>query len=327
MKAVWIAAALCAAFAARAQAQAQMQTQWQLATGYGNGTFHTLNLLQFAKEVEQASQGQLHIEVRPNNTLVKLADIPKAVEDGRVQAGEAIMTTFAVEVPIAGADAVPFVVRTYADARRMWQLQRPLIDEHFNRIGLKALYAVPWPPQGLFSITAVRAKSDFAGTRMRTYNPTTVRIAGLLGAKPVDVAMVNVNRALSANQMDSMITSALTGVENEVWGKIRYYYDIDAWFPKNIVFVNRKAFDALPPLAQKAVEKAAVDAEERGWEMSKAAANASVLELQRNGIKVERAPADFNSELKRLGERFSVEWVNAVGYEANKIFVPYYFQR
>ncbi|MNL79120.1 hypothetical protein D3C87_2056580 [compost metagenome] len=50
-------------------------------------------------------------------------------------------------------------------------------------------------------------------------------------------------------------------------------------------------------------------------------------ELQRKGIKVERAPAELEAELKRLGERFSREWVQSVGNEANKIFIPYYFQR
>jgi TRAP-type C4-dicarboxylate transport system substrate-binding protein len=209
----------------------------------------------------------------------------------------------------------------------MWELQRPLIDGHFARKGLKALYAVPWPPQGLFSIAPVRAAADFKGTRMRTYNPATVRIAEMLGAAPVDVPMVEVNTALSAGKPDSMITSALTGVENQVWGQIKQYYGINAWFPKNIVFVNQQAFDALPPPVRDAVTQAAQSAEARGWAMSEAIADESVGELQRKGIKVERAPAELDAELKRLGERFSREWVQSVGNEANKIFIPYYFQR
>jgi len=219
------------------------------------------------------------------------------------------------------------LVRSYADARRLWDLQRPLIDGHFAAKGLKALYAVPWPPQGLFSIGPVRSSADFKGTRMRTYNPATVRIAELLGATPVDVPMVEVNKALSAGKLDSMITSALTGVENQVWGQIKQYYGINAWLPKNIVFVNQQAFDALPPAARQAVTQAAAEAETRGWALSAAVAEESVGDLQRKGIKVERASAELDTELKRLGERFSREWVQSVGNEANKIFIPYYFQR
>lgn len=303
------------------------QAQWKLATGYRAESFHTRNVVQFAQDVERASSGALRIEVHANNALFKLGDIPQAVQEGKAQAGETIMTSLVRDMPIAGADAVPFVVRSYADARRMWDLQRPLIDTHFAAKGLKALYAVPWPPQGLFSIAPVRSSADFKGTRMRTYNPATVRIAEMLGAAPVDVPMVEVNKALSAGKLDSMITSALTGVENQVWSQIRQYYGINAWFPKNIVFVNQQAFDALPASVRQAVTQAAAEAEARGWAMSAAVAEESVAELQRKGIKVDRAPAELDAELKRLGERFSREWVQSVGNEANKIFIPYYFQR
>ncbi|TWG38432.1 TRAP-type C4-dicarboxylate transport system substrate-binding protein [Acidovorax delafieldii] len=303
------------------------QTQWKLATGYRAESFHTRNLVQFAQDVERASAGALRIEVHANNALFKLNDIHQAVQEGKAQAGETIMTNLVRDIPIAGADAVPFVVRSYADARRMWDVQRPLIESHMASKGLKALYAVPWPPQGLFSINPVRSSADFKGTRMRTYNPGTVRIAELLGATPVDVPMVEVNQALSAGKLDSMITSALTGVENQVWGQIKQYYGINAWFPKNIVFVNLQAFDALPAPTRQEVTKAAAEAETRGWAMSAAVAEESVAELQRKGIKVDRAPADFDAELKRLGERFSREWVRSVGSEANQIFIPYYTQR
>jgi len=303
------------------------QTQWKLATGYRAESFHTRNIVQFAQDVERASAGALRIEVHANNALFKLGDIPQAVQDAKAEAGETIMTSLVPGMPIAGADAVPFVVRSYADARRLWDLQRPLIEGHFAQRGLKVLYAVPWPPQGLFSVAPVKSAADFKGTRMRTYNPATVRIAELLGATPVDVPMVEVNQALAAGKLDSMITSALTGVENQVWGQIRQYYGINAWFPKNIVFVNQKAFDALPAPVRQAVTQVAAESEARGWALSETIAQESVGELQRKGIQVGRAPAELDAELKRLGERFSREWVQSVGNEANKIFIPYYFQR
>lgn len=159
MKTVVLLAALAVAPVLHAQ------TQWKLATGYRAESFHTRNVVQFAQDVERASAGALRIEVHANNALFKLGDIPQAVQDGKAQAGETIMTSLVRDMPIAGADAVPFVVRTYADARRMWDLQRPLIEGHFARKGLKALYAVPWPPQGLFSIAPVRSAADFKGTR------------------------------------------------------------------------------------------------------------------------------------------------------------------
>lgn len=318
--------ALCAAALGHASS-VMAQTTWNLATGYRAESFHTQNIMQFSRDIDQATAGQLKIQVHPNNTLAKLSEISQAVQQGKAEAGETIMTSMVKDIPIAGADSIPFVVGSYKDAERMWKLQRPGIEKHFAQRGLKLLYAVPWPPQGLHSSKPVRSLSDFKGTQMRTYNSTTLRIAEMLGAKPVDVAMVDVGKALAEGRMDNMITSALTGVENKVWGPIKYYYEINAWFPKNVVFVSSKAFDALKPATRNMVVKAAADAETRGWQASQALAGSATEELRQNGIKIERIPGDLEQEIKRMGEKFSREWVRSVGNEANDIFVPYYIQQ
>jgi TRAP-type transport system periplasmic protein len=299
---------------------------WNLATGYRAESFHGRNLSQFADDVKAATQGQLKIELHANNSLVKLADIRSAVEGGKVQAGESIMSGLTKDIPTSGADSVPFVVGSFADASKLWRMQRPLTEKAFDKRGLKVLYAVPWPPQGLYSKKPIATLQDFRGTKMRTYNPSTQRIAELLGAQGQDVPMVEVGKAMREGRIDSMITSAVTGAENKVWSDIRYYYEINAWFPKNIVYVNSKAFAALTPVNQKAVLLAAANAEKRGWEMSQKAAFDSTEELRANGVKIDRIPREIEGALKRLGEKFSREWVASVGQEATEIFMPYYFE-
>ena len=318
MKTILIAA-LCAASVAHAQ------TSWKLATGYRAESFHTENISQFSREIATATKGQLAIELAPNGSLFKLADIRQAVEEGKLQAGETIMTSMVKEIPIAGADSIPFVVGSYKRAQRLWELQRPGMEREFAQRGLKILYTVPWPPQGLYTTRPVKTMGDFKNMKMRTYNQTTVRLAEMLGATSVDVAMVDVGKAANEGRMDAMITSAVTGVENKVWGPLKHYYEINAWYPKNIVFVNAKVFDALAPDARSAVLKAAADAEGRGWPASEAVAQSATKELQANGIKVERISGELENDLKRMGERFSREWVRSVGHAASDIFVPYYF--
>lgn len=320
---VFAIAALLAAGACLAQNSAP--TTWKLATGYRAESFHGKNLSQFAMDVKALTQGKLQIELHPNGSLVKLPEIRAAVEADKLQAGESIMSGLTKEIPTSGADSVPFVVSTYADAQRLWKAQRAPTEKAFAQRGLKVLYAVPWPPQGLHSKKPILTLQDFKGTTMRTYNPTTLRIAELLGAKGQDVPMVEVGKALKEGRIDSMITSAVTGAENKVWGDIKYYYEINAWFPKNIVYVNVKAFSALSAPAQKAVLDAAAQAEQRGWQLSQKAAADSTEELRANGVKIERIPREIESALKRLGEKFSREWVTSVGQDATAIFTPYYF--
>ena len=104
------------------------------------------------------------------------------------------------------------------------------------------------------------------------------------------------------------------------------YADAQRLWQKNIVFVNAKKFDALKPAVQKAVLDAATTAETRGWAKSQQVMVDATNELRAHGIKVERVSGEFDQEIKRLGEKFSREWVRLVGNEANAIFVPYYTQ-
>ena len=109
-------------------------------------------------------------------------------------------------------------------------------------------------------------------------------------------------------------------------GQIRYYYEINVWLPKNVVFVSGKAFDALTPETRAAALKAAGEAQTRGWATSQALATSATEELRANGVKIERIPADVDLEIRCMGEKFFREWVRSVGNEANTIFVPYYMK-
>jgi TRAP-type C4-dicarboxylate transport system substrate-binding protein len=316
----------CALLAAMAALPARAQAApWRLATGYRADSFHGQNLAQFAREL--AAAGGPAIALHANNALVKLAEIPAAVRAGRVEAGEAIMTGMAAEWPLAGADSLPFMVRSYADARRLWLHQRPLIEAALAPAGLHVLMAVPWPPQGLYSRKPVERVADLAGARMRTYNRTTERIAQMVGATPVDVPMVQVGQALAEGRVDCMITSAVTGVENEVWRQVNHYYEINAWFPKNLSFAAVLAVAALAPPAREALERTAAVAEQRGWAASERAADDALAALRQRGMKVERPTATLLADIKRLGERFSIDWVREVGTPANRLLIPYYAQQ
>ena len=309
---------------ASAPLAARAQTVWRLASGYSENAFQTLNLKQFAQDVATATGGRLKIEVHANNSLYKLGEIPAHVESGEIAAGETIMSNLAAEIPVAGADSVPFIVGSYEDARRLWAAQRPVLDTELARKGLVGLYAVAWPPQGLYSVKPIKSSSDLKGLKMRTYNAATQRIAEQLGARPVDVMMTDLSRAMAAGRVEAMITSGATGIDSHAWEQLKYFYDIHAWYPKNIVLVNQAAYAALDPKTQQALRGAAAAAEARGWQMSQAAETASLSELAAHGMHLDSVDFEFRSEMRRYGERFSVEWVRATGQGASNILIPYY---
>ncbi|MFN4071091.1 MAG: C4-dicarboxylate ABC transporter substrate-binding protein, partial [Thermus caldifontis] len=70
-------------------AQAQ---SWNMATPYPPANFHTQNILQFVKEVEEATGGRLKITVHPGGSLFPHPQILPAVRNGQVQMGEVLMS-------------------------------------------------------------------------------------------------------------------------------------------------------------------------------------------------------------------------------------------
>ncbi len=87
----FLAAAVGAAFALAAGA-VQAQTKWDMPTPYPDSNFHTKNVRQFADEVAKGTGGKLQITVHPANSLVKMAEMKRAVQTGQVPIGEMLMS-------------------------------------------------------------------------------------------------------------------------------------------------------------------------------------------------------------------------------------------
>jgi TRAP-type transport system periplasmic protein len=303
---------------------AQGQTILNLASGYSDLSFQTKNLRLFAQDVERQTSGALTIRVHSNSSLVALPEIPSAVGSGRVQIGEYLLSSTSAAIPLAVADSLPFLIRTSADAMKLWTAQRKFIEPKLAEKGMVVLYASPWPMQGLYSIAPVRTKLDLAGLPMRTYNPMTIQIAQMLGALPVDVPMVKVNEALATGKMTSMISSSITGVENKVWSHLKHFYPIRAWMPKNMVVMNNEALSKLSIEERSALLQAAARAEARGWEMSEDADRAALQELRLKGVSISDVSPTLDIQLAAIGDTISREWVRKSGVEGMRLFTEYF---
>ncbi|HEX5802928.1 MAG TPA: TRAP transporter substrate-binding protein, partial [Azospira sp.] len=258
-----------ALLAALGFASAYAGEPWLLPTGYPAAYFQTRNVVRFADEVAAATAGRLRIDVRPGGQHLPLAKIRPAVEQGSVPLAEFNLSAEAAVDPLFGLDALPFVTQSYEDAELLWQISRPLVETALRRRGLALLYAVPWPPQGLYANRPLGRLEDLKGLRLRSYNPATVQLARLLGAQPVEVPLVELRGALGEKRLDTLLTSATSGVEVGAWDFMKNYYDVRAWYPKNVVVANAQALAALSAEDRQALLDAAREAERRGWQQSR----------------------------------------------------------
>jgi TRAP-type C4-dicarboxylate transport system substrate-binding protein len=306
-----------------ATAGVQAQTKWDLPTAYPATNFHTVNLTQFANDVDRLSGGKLKIALHPNASLFKAPEIKRAVQGGQAQAGEILLTNFSNEWQIYAADALPFLADSYDEATKLYRLQKPLLDKKLAEQGMMLLYTVPWPPQGLYSKKPINSVADLRGIKWRAYSPSTARIADLIGAQAVTVQAAEFQQALATGVVESTMTSGATGVDSKLFEHLKFYYDVQAWIPKNAVLVNRKAFDALDKPTQDAVMKAAADAESRGWTESRRVNTTTMETLRTNGMTVVPPSPQLKADLKRVGDTMLKEWLEKAGAEGKTLVDAY----
>jgi TRAP-type C4-dicarboxylate transport system substrate-binding protein len=304
-------AALALTLAAAPAAGAQ--TKWDMPTPYPATNFHTENIQQFAKDVEAATGGKLVLTVHPNGSLFKANEIKRAVQGGQAQIGEVIISGLSNEDPFFAMDTVPFLATSYADARRLLDATRKTLEGKFDKQGMRILFSVPWPPQGLYTKKPVGGLADLKNEKIRSYSPTVARMIELVGGQPVTIQAADLTQALATGVVNANFTSSATGYDSKSWEQLQYYYDIQAWLPKNIVIVSKRTFDALDKGLQDAVLKAAKTAEDRGWKSSEEKNGWYVEQLRKNGMKVLPPGPELKKQLDQIGETMIQDWVKQAG--------------
>ena len=299
------------------------QTKWDFATAYGPGNFHSKNNELFVKDVDAATGGKLKITPHFGASLFKMPEIKRAVQTGNAQMGEFFLVSFQNESQIFGVDGLPFVVSSYDDAFKLYQAQKPALQKLLDKQGQVLLYSVAWPPQGIYTKKPVNSVADLKGMKWRVYSPTTARIGELIGAQPVTVQEAELAQALATGVVDGLITSSATGADNKLFENLKYYYNVQAWIPKNAVTVSKKAFSALDKAEQDAVLKAAAAAEERGWKESKEVDAKSIATLKQGGMTVDPGSPQLKADLAKVGETVVKEWTDKAGADGKAILDAY----
>ncbi len=310
---------LAAVAAVTAAGGAFAQAKWDLPSGYGANTFQVQNLVQFSEGVDKATSGKLKITVHPGASLFKANEIKRAVQSGQTPIGEFILSGASNEAPIFGVDSIPFLATSYAESKKLDTASRAVLIKTLSAQGMKLLYTVPWPPQGLYTAKPISSMKDLKGTKMRAYNPATSFIATAVGAQPVTIQLAELPAALATGGVDNFLTSSASGVDSKLYESVKYFYDVNAWLPRNAVVVNQKSFDALDKASQDAVLQQASAAEQRGWAASEKKDDEYLKELAAKGMKIDTTSAGLKKELKTIGDQMIADWLKLAGEEGKAI--------
>jgi TRAP-type C4-dicarboxylate transport system substrate-binding protein len=304
-----------AAFAATAQAQ----TKWDMPVAYSATNFHSENAVAFAEAVKVATNGKLEITVHASGSLFKGNEIKRAVQTGQAPIGERLLSAHENENALFGIDSVPFLATSFEASEKLWQAARPAIEKVLDEQNLVLLYAVPWPPQGFYFNKEVNSTDDTKGVKFRSYSAATARIAELMGMAPVQIEAAEISQAFATGVAESMISSGATGYDRKIWEHIGYFYEVNAWLPRNYDFVNKDIWNDLDEDVRATVMGVAQLAERAGTLDSRRLTDWYKVQLQANGMNVAVAGEKLQGQLKEIGATMTAEWMEKAGAEGKAI--------
>ena len=287
--------------------------KWDMPMAYADSNFHTQNGKLFAEAVKVATGGELEIVVHGGGSLFKGNEIKRAVQTGQAPIGERLLSAHQNENALFGFDSVPFMATSFEASDKLWKAARPTIEKVLDEQNLVLLYAVPWPPQGLYFGKEVNGTADMKGLKFRAYNSATARLAELSGMLPVQVEAAELSQALATGVAEAFVSSGSTGYDRKVWEHLSHFYEVNAWLPRNYVMVNKDAWNDLDEATRNIVKGMAMLAEQAGTTKSQQLTDWYMAQLAANGMTVQPAGDGLRADLEGIGATMTEEWLGATG--------------
>ncbi|HIP62045.1 MAG TPA: ABC transporter substrate-binding protein [Sulfurovum sp.] len=289
---------------------------------YGATNFHTKGAVNFAALVDKYSKGTVKITVHPGSSLVKGNPL-KAVKDGTAPMTDMFIPFTSGGGKVFGISALPFVANSYDDAFKLYQLSKPAYDAVAKKWNQKMLYAVTWPPSGIYTKKAISSTKDFAGVKARTYDKNSANFVKMAGGNAVALPWGEVYSALQTGMVNGVVTSSASGKDGKLWEVLSNFTKINYAYPLQAVTINLDYWNSLSAEQKDAMLKAAKETEALQWEASKAEDAIALKTLGDNGMKINEASDTLKSELSAVSKKLLDEYLKDAGDDIKKIFSEY----
>ncbi|HMB47098.1 MAG TPA: TRAP transporter substrate-binding protein [Afifellaceae bacterium] len=300
-------------------ASVAMAEKWDMPMAYSATNFHSAVGAEFAKCVTTGTGGDIEIVTHPSGSLFKGGEIKRAVQTGQAPIGERLLSGHQNENALFGFDSVPFLATSFDDSEKLWKAAKEPLTKLLDSQNLVLLYSVPWPPQGLYFKKEVNSVADMKGVKFRSYNTATARLAELTGMLPVQIEAAEISQAFATGVAESMISSGSTGYDRKVWESLTHFYEVDAWLPRNYVFVNKDVWGGVSDANKNVILGCASLAEYAGNYRSKEYTGFTLNGLRAGGMTVAPASEELVGELKEIGATMTSEWLADAGDEGKAI--------
>jgi TRAP-type C4-dicarboxylate transport system substrate-binding protein len=249
-----------------ADAQEKVIT-WKMAGVWGPGDAAYLPET-FAKQVTEKSGGRLKVITYPAGQLYGVGEMFGALQKGLIQVSEFASGWWGSNIPLYRLPDMPFLLRDNNEWKAwldggLWDLWQKEAD----KVGFKVLAMYGWSGLQAFSTYPIRTLEDAKGKKWRVHTPPLAAAVKELGGAPVSIPINEAYQALEKGVIDTAFAGVIWAYAYK-WHEVgKYVTKFDLAVPPQGIFVNKAAFEALPPDLKKIVMEVSQDTQKTCWEV------------------------------------------------------------
>lgn len=273
-------AGLTAASATQASTTLRMAHFWPGASGINNEIFEA-----WASSLEEASDGELKVEMFPSGTLAKPDSLYDAAANGIADVSATAQGYTAGRFPLSQIVELPGVATTATQGACV--LQTLYEDGHLNEeyADTRPLFFFTTGPGGIHTIdTDVQVPADLEGLRIRRPTAVAGEMLNNMGATPVGMPAPDIYTSMQRGVIDglSFPWEGLKGFRiNEL---VEYHTEVPFYTLIFVATMNQRAYDRLSPEQQAVID-----------------ANSGMQWSENAGAVFDRLDAEGKQEAKEAG--------------------------
>ncbi len=210
----------------------------------------------WAKKVNEASNGELNIQVISGPTLANPANVWERTVSGVTEIGFGIHGAVGLPFPKTTVTSVPFVVDDLtAGSVGLWRLyEKGLIADEYKDV--KVLALVVTPGSLIASKKQVTSLEDMKGLKVRAANKIVANIISALGGAPISVPAPETYQALQRGVVTASVAGWVLVNNFKFYEVVNYYLEgVPLGEPSGFVIMNRQAYDKLSPKAKETLDR------------------------------------------------------------------------
>ncbi|WP_371258266.1 TRAP transporter substrate-binding protein [Curvibacter sp. PAE-UM] len=289
--------------------------------GHLNNADHpvSLGVKRFAELLAAKSGGKLKVQEFPASQLGNEMQQQSALQGGVQEMSAPATTSLAGIVKEFGLVDFPFAVSNFAQADAL--LDGPFGQALLARLPEKGLVALGYWDLGFRNVTnskrPITKPEDLDGLKLRVIpNPVFLETFKAFKANPVPMPFAELYGALEAKAVDGQENPFAVILSNKFFEVNKYVSATNHVYAANIMLVSKRFWDRLSPVEQKIMNDAANESRAYQRQVSRAAAQKAVAELQAKGMSYnELSPAEqarMRTVAAPVAEKFAASYDPAI---------------